>query len=458
MPKIAISIAVFLLFLFSCSLAFADEVLLPARENKVWLAGGKALENNSYVRSFSRVDPRVIRTFEGISSQANIVVAQAPVISSAAARPAIATALRTIGRVSTIGFPVALAVGGVIEWYFDSEDDDSVVVNRRETSGELIVGKEFWYCKTLKAPEPEKLVSECFARNTSYDALKPSYDLRVSEDCSYPSSGGYRCAVERRSKAYPSGGWTVTGQEFVYFEPDGSKLERSCPPGYFLDGSVCIPYSAEGGGSSEPVRIPIADAIAALPEEDKSSKLNPQWISDLMNQLWQQAASQPGYQGLPYSPSHAVSPQDFSTVSPDDMPTVDDFVKPVERPSTESPINVDPSTNTGSGSSGGGGGITNPGTGDQINLGGDPNIGAPSLETPPTAQMIIQPLTTLFPELRSYQANIPSGECPRPAVDVFDHSYVLDAHCDLFEQNRSVLQASMLAAFGILSLVIVLKA
>lgn len=454
--KTAIGFAFFLLFVFSIKLAFADEVLLPARDNKLWLAGGKALENNSYVRGFSRVDPRVIKTFEGISSQANIVVSQAPVVSTTVARPAIATALRSIGRVSTVGFPIALAVGGVIDWYFGPEDTSSVTVGRRQNVGDLVIGREFWYCKSLKAAEPERLVSECFKRNTSWDALKSQYDLRVSSDCSYPSTGGYRCAVERRSKAYPANGWTVAGQENVYFQPDGSKLEYSCPPGYFLDGTLCIPYEDGEGGGSGPTTLPITDAIAELPEDEKAKKLNPQWIADLMNQLWQQAASLPGYQGLPYSPSHSLTPQDFSSINSDDMPTVDDFVKPVERPSTENPIDVNPESNTGSG--GDGGGVTNPGTGDQINLGGDPNIGAPNLETPPTAQMIIQPLMSLFPDLKSYQANIPSGMCPRPSFEVFDHTYVVESHCDLLEQNRNTIQVAMLAAFGIMSLVIVLRA
>ena len=450
--RFGLCLAVFLIFIFSTKLALANEIYAPARDNKVWVAGGSALEKNRYVRQFSPMDPRVIRTFEGISSQANIVVYNAPAVSTVSARPALATTLRSVGRVSGIAFPVVLAVSGIVQWYFDDEDDQTVVVSRGETTGELVQGQPFWHCRDIQAASPEGLVHECFERNTSLDVLKNQYDLRLSEVCSYPTELSYRCQIERRSKAYPAAGWTVQGQEFVYYETDGSKLQRSCPAGYYLDGAICIPLSEIS--ISPPIRMSIPDAVADIPQEELEKPLNPQIIAELMNQLWRQAALQPGYQGLPYSPSNAVTPQEVESIDNRLKPNVNDFVRPLERPGVDTPINVNPSTQTSSG----GGNVTTPGSGEQINLGDDPNIGAPTLEQTPTASMIIEPLQSLFPDFKSYNASIPSGTCPRPSFEAFGHSYVVSSHCDLLDENAGTIQAAMLVAFGILSLLIVLRA
>jgi len=450
--RFGLGFAFILLFLFSTKLAFAQEIYPPSRDNKVWVAGGSALEKNKYVNQFTRMDPRVIRTFEGISSQANIVVYNAPAVSTVSARPAVATALRSVAKVSGFAFPVALAVGGAVQWYFDDEDDETVVVSRGETSGELIQGQPFWECRSIQAASPEGLVHECFERNKSLDVLKNQYDLRLSQNCSYPSEGSYRCEVERRSKSYPAGGWNTQGQEFVYFQPDGSKLERSCPAGYYLDGAVCIPLNQVS--TPQPRRMTIPEAIADLPQEELEKPLNPQIIAELVNQLWRQAASQPDYKGLPYSLANSVRPQEVESIDNRLKPNVNDFIRPIERPGIDTPINFNPGAQTGSGS----GNVTTPGTGEQINLGDDPNIGTPTLEQAPTAAMIIEPFQSLFPDLKSYNASIPSGTCPRPSFEVLGHSYVISSHCDLFDENAGVIQAAMLVAFGILSLLIVLRA
>ena len=436
---------------------------MPARNNPVWSVVGKALEGNRYISKFPRSDPRVFNTFEAVSKRANFALSNAASISAASARPALITALRSI---PVIGAGTVMAIAG-LDWYFNDDDPNSVIVVRSEDTPELIMGQPFWNCRGIQASSPEGLIYECFARSPAHGTLGAQYDLRLSNDCTYPSQGSYRCSYERKSKSLAGASWTVAGHETVYYDSDGSKLTGSCPAGHYLDGTSCYPLALSSSPISE--NMSISDAVADIPAERLNDPLNPQIIAGLTNDLWQDAASQPGYDGLPFSPANAVLPQDIVSINDlaPSIPTVNDFVRPLELPTVNTPVNVNPAIATPgvigdsavSPSVGNGSNLTNPGASNPIiNLGDDPNIGAPTLEQTPTASMIIEPLQSLFPDLKSYNASIPSGECPRPSFELFERSYVVSSHCDLLDDNAGVIQAAMLVAFGILSLLIVLRA
>lgn len=87
----------------------------------------------------------------------------------------------------------------------------------------------------------------------------------------------------------------------------------------------------------------------------------------------------------------------------------------------------------------------------------DPGVGAPTLEQPPTAQQIANPILQLAPNLRGFQATSKTGVCPRPTIELYG-AHVLDAHCKLIEDNKPVLQMAMTFAWTALALFIVLSA
>jgi hypothetical protein len=237
-----------------------------------------------------------------------------------------------------------------------------------------------------------------------------------------------------------------------------------------LNGVVC--YSFEKyirmiSGSPRPLRYadvdfmtgttpaqtrPVGDALEALPELQKGLVIPARTIADIADAVWRRAASQPGYNGVPYSLSDPVTEADVQAdraANPGRaVPRVGDLASPINttnplaEPST-SPVN-DP--------------VVNPSTQPQVNLGNDPVIGAPILEATPTAQQIIDPLAGLAPSLKSWVVPAHVADCPRPAFDLFGKHIIMDKQCAMFEDNRPTLYNAMLVAWALIALFIILSA
>lgn len=113
---------------------------------------------------------------------------------------------------------------------------------------------------------------------------------------------------------------------------------------------------------------------------------------------------------------------------------------------------------TGGSGTGGNGDGSGSGSGSGVDLGEDPGIGEPSLETVPGASEILAPFFTSFwPELRDANFGL-SGACPIISFDALETHFEARGHCDYLEQNAGMIEAFMLAAWAMLSLGIVLRA
>ncbi|AIO65297.1 neisseria meningitidis TspB family protein [Burkholderia oklahomensis] len=121
--------------------------------------------------------------------------------------------------------------------------------------------------------------------------------------------------------------------------------------------------------------LPVTDALKLMPDSDRSKPINPAIVAALANALWQQASTQPGYQGVPYDPTYPITADDvtdWNRRNPQWVPSVDEFasVSPGGG-STRLPM---PNGNPGTGTSPGTG--TNPGTGTEPGTGTNPGTGA----------------------------------------------------------------------------------
>ena len=230
---------------------------------------------------------------------------------------------------------------------------------------------------------------------------------------------------------------------------------------------------------------PLKDWIDALPDDDKAKLISPEQMAAFIDELWKQTAAQDGYEGEPYV-SGKITPELVSGVA-SDFPTVGDALETIGTDGTQltqdrntgklHDTTTDPTTpgqgsnpsttpdtptNTKPGTIGG----TNTGTvGDQninvdvkLDLGDYPDIKQPTLEEPPAAATILDPIFNLFPNLRDYRVPDHASECPRPSFEMFGATYEIGAHCDLLEDQRETVGFIMTLVWSICALWIVLKA
>lgn len=228
---------------------------------------------------------------------------------------------------------------------------------------------------------------------------------------------------------------------------------------------ACVPYSYP---LPQPVpsqsNVSPQAAINAVPAQDLDKQLNPAILAALANRAWQQAASQPGYDGAPYPQSNPITQAEvmpWVQANPQYAPTVRDFVapnpvttanpQPWSMPANPTAPVTTPTTQPNPN-------VTNPAAQNPLtNLGPDPGTGAPQLEQIPTAQQILDPVLNMLPGHRSFVATSQPGTCPTPVIELYG-SHTMNAHCVLIEQNKSIIQAAMTFAWGAFALFIVLSA
>lgn len=214
------------------------------------------------------------------------------------------------------------------------------------------------------------------------------------------------------------------------------------------------------GQAVAPVTASPSSLVSNVPQADMSLPASPQLLAQAVNNAWQRAAAQPGYQGMPFIASDPVTAADVSawqSASPASYPTVGDMLSPAVNPATSAvaPLaapgsQVQPGVNPGT--------STAPSGTPQVNLGTDPVVPLPTLEATPTAQMILNPLLGLFPDLKSFVVPSHSSQCPKPSLSLFGRTMVMDGHCVLLDSVQPTLYAVMAAVWLMVAMFIILAA
>lgn len=418
-----------LLFLFFAKKALLFALLFtpvfvsaaPAFSPKFGTAIGGVLEDKAIKRGFAANDPRFGATLTAVGSAFTVV---ATGVAGAAGAPLWVT----IGLGAVASFAITLAVDSVYRWIF--EEDGTV-----STEGGVAVvdpGLEQGQCYTWPG-EPQictgSAQSVCGMLQQGGVALVWGSGYGKGPGCVLPDSGNGLCGPSDNSNCW----WGYPTKQY----------------------GTIVAQPGEGALS----HVPAETAAGSIPADVLSSPVNPQIIADAANKYWQEAASQPGYQGLPYSyadPVTAADVQAWQQANPGSYPTVADAVASPINPATGSvPVSTP-------------GQVTNPTPGiptapegsPQLDLGLDPGIGSPNLEATPTGAQILEPLTNLFPDLRNFQVPAHQAECPRPVFDlaVIGKQVQMDAHCTLSEEVRGPLYNASLLAWVLAALFIVLSA
>lgn len=427
-----------LIFVMLSLVANANAQALPSRIGQQIAA---VVKNKVGLRGFAANDPRFGATVAAVGT-AVVEIGTAVVVAGTA--PAWGTILASAVIAGVVGY----GIQALANWIFNK--DGTVTISAGAGSGGPVLpaGK----CYTIQGTGCYASISDAFAAygvppgtvsgSDQYGAYiwttyltfgaVPGYQYWNVKRCRPPSP----CAYD-----YSTGNWpdvTPNDHQAAYLigmiegSPGAVRIADSAPP-------------------TAPTTTSVAAALATLSDSDKAKPLPDQVIADLADAAWRQAANQPGYNGVPYSLTDPVTQVDVATARAANpavpQATVGDLAEPIlsSNPLGQTSPGTAPATNPAASSP-------------QVNLGDDPGIGFPMLETIPTAQQIIDPLAGLAPSLKSWVVPAHMAECPKPTFDLFNKHIVMDQQCAVFEDHRATLYNAMLVAWALIALFIILSA
>lgn len=437
-------------FLVLVPRVFAQALPVSPMQNAV----SGVMQQKMISRGFAANDPRFGATLSSASSTIGGVAGTtaAAITVGAVTAPAWVTVALAAGVGAVVTYAVTLGLDALVNWLFrtDGKIDQLAGGNLSYDANGFNAGDTVWRYRDFGGQTHYGGSPEPLARQFRYDDLVRQGVTQPSEPtCFANGSVGYYC-----------GNYQVT--------LDGT-APVTCGRGMQAIGSTCVAYSYPLPNQVQTqTGLTPQQAINNLSSTDKDKQLNPVILAALADQAWKNAAAQPGYNGLPYQAADPITQADaarWQAANPNSWPKVSDFVNPQATPSggtaaspwvlpnTASPVSsYNPSTSPQQTTS------TNPSTQPVSNLGPDPGIGQPTLEATPTAQQILQPILSLFPDLRSYVVPSHTGVCPKPSMDLWGKHLVLDGHCNLLEDNRAAIQAVMAMVWVMVALFIILAA
>ena len=442
--------AAFIFTLFITSTVFAQA--LPAYSGMQSSISG-IVGSVAVRKGFAANDPRIYSTLNGIGSTATAIASiAAPALLASSGMPAWATLLGS----TAINYALPLGIDALVKWQFGGATNTPITV----TAPSTVNANAQQTIPILASSDLTWALISSNSMNHAWTAVisgSPSYTktFYTTTTSTNPDSTYYLSFVNYVN----SSGQTL----YVWFPINTTTLSSTCPSNYSQSGSNCILGATNGTVTT--TNQTLTQAISALTDTQKAVELNTQTMASLMNYLWQQAASKPGYSGLPYLATDPILSSDvdaYAAANPATFPTVNSLVTPIPSGSNglypsasitpTTGATIIPATSTTSNTT------INPSTSAQINLGADPATPSPTLEATPTAQSILAPILSLMPTLRSYSVPTHTGVCPIANFTAFNRNFSLHQHCDLFEQLRTTISSIMVLMFVLSAMFIILKA
>jgi hypothetical protein len=220
--------------------------------------------------------------------------------------------------------------------------------------------------------------------------------------------------------------------------------------------------------SSVPSTYQDLDSLnAQLSPYQRTQPLTSATIAKLADAAWADAASKPGYLGIPYTNLEPVTESDVNDyLANHTRPTIGDLMRPAALPGADAvPIGE---VGTGTGNSTGGlikdVNVVNVPDVKIINkvkldFGEAPNTPQPNDWAIASFESVFAPfMANIFDFINPFQGVPHGGECPRPSIDIFGKSIVLDAHCFLITEYASTIAVVLTLTYAYFAVTIVLSA
>lgn len=437
--------------------AFAAAV--PVYSGKVNKAVGGVIAQKVGKWGFAANDPRFGATMTGVSTAAS----------------AVAVGVAT-GAVATVGWPalligagisalasgaVALGQDALINWLWpDANNPGKVQLSGSGMSSipaysnGISAGQYAWQVQGGYWGSPQEALSYVFSNTIA----------------TYPQATFYNVVWVQNSPSQYTATYNWRNPQIgLSAEQSASKVATrvaysgmNCAAGTgYVSGASCTSagLSLSGNGLGGTVYVPSWKtpdaAIADLPQSYTSQPLSDVMLAEAANAMWKQMGSN-APNALPWSSSDPITPDDvarWKAANPTIVPAVNDFIAPVA-PTGSSTVQIsDPGSTTNTGTA-----PTTPGTGAAVDLGVNPNIPAPTLETTPTASQIVEPVLNLMPDLKNFSVPAHTSSCATGSFEWGGRSFIIDTQCTLLEKNRTVIEGAILLFWVICSMFIVLKA
>jgi hypothetical protein len=443
----------------SVSAFVAHAFVPPSYSGNVNNAVGSIVQKKLTTYGLSASDPAVAATLQAISAGATTVAV-------GAATGAIATVgwpalLVSAGVAGVVGAGVNLGVDGLIKWLWPADQPGKVAVTGTGVVafGAMDAGGAGYFSNGNPGlgifASPEEAAGAYAVSNLAMTRV-----LNLSYTESAIGIGGTVPTLYFTIVGTHYTGTTLTRYEHVRY----AEAPISCAAGYKAVNDSCVSTGLTNANmpSTPATWITPAEAVAVLPEAQKTVKLSDEQLAILVNALWQNINPTGNVQ--PQTAPLEVTPADIAqwrTSYPGVQPTVGDFTSPVAAPGQTSvpipmpSVGTDPGTNPdpdpdpdpGTGSGGIGGTSINWGT-----------FTHPALEETPTVASILDPIFNTWPEWKNFSFPPHSSECPTPQFEALGATFTFDHMCVWVERIRPGLEAAFAVMWAVIVIFIVMGA
>jgi hypothetical protein len=395
-------------------------------------------------RGFAANDPRIYTTIRAVGAR---------VAPLAAAAGSGATWLTVLSRLNLWAAGAVLLYQG-ITWYFDSNGKVVTKIDGEPIESFGVAQGGVCYFATGASFSCFGTPQEAFIwyqiTNTVYNKFL-SVSLTAEPNGTPAYNNGVRYSAKGTATRADNPSIIYTTQSLLIYVGTAS---MSCPGGQGIVNGACATshldkYTA-AGSTSAPQTYQVA--YDALPQEAKDARISPELLAEEANRHWIDAASQPGYDGVPFDVSKPVTNADLiphRDAHPNDWPRTSDLVGVIPT----SPVPIQP-TNPNPDQ------VNPPSSAVKVDLGPDPGIKEPTLEQTPTD--IFKPVADLLKPWTDWTMPTHTQQCPtwQAAPSIAGHSFSLDLsyHCTLADQYRAVITAAALLLWTLIAAFIVLSA
>lgn len=301
----------------------------------------KLIENKAAKRGIPASDPRIAATLQGATSAAGGAAAAAAVITLAGVTaPAWVTAAAGTLLAAVFAYGIDLAIDSTVRWI--TNNDGSVTVYVAPPPFVPLPDQRWVWVGVGPAGQEVPVGFPLDDSNGSLPACTAIFGSGALYDV--VSSSNYRCFIQVKEE---HGGGPVQSASLC-----SVAACKSDPDPNYVPSPIVVKDASP------------STAVETVTAQEKAKPANPKVIALLADKLWEEAASQPGYQGVPYDPSDPITVAEAEAVrsaNPASWPTVGNILDPQPTAADgDSPFALSPSGGSQPPSTGGEGGSENP--------------------------------------------------------------------------------------------------